>query len=196
MQLALILGCGIGGGLVVAFGPVRSLAWLFNVHRPNATWGDFVRRVALFAVLTGIGISVIAAERREVARPEFLLVTWMLFLLYLMGIGPKWLDTARRRWTLACGTALAAVYGPFVLVMLNTWLVDGTNTWLQAELWKYLPVIPGGAILEMVSAAIWHRRIGETVAVYALASLLSAVLWTLSAWSMGRVCASGGSSCR
>lgn len=47
LQFATILGCGIGGGLVIAYGPVRTLAWVLGVNRRGATWKDLAKSLFL-----------------------------------------------------------------------------------------------------------------------------------------------------
>ena len=76
-------------------------------------------------------------------------VVWLLVLLLLLAFGPRARDASWRRWTLACCTALAAVYGPFVIMVANTWVFDGYNEYLNSStsgggsIWPFLFVSPG-----------------------------------------------------
>jgi hypothetical protein len=183
LEFVAILACGIGGGLVTAYGPVHSLAWIFGVHRHDATFMDLLKRSAFLFLLMGLGISLFAAAWKPHLRLEVLLFDWLLVLLMLLAAGPKAYHTAGRRWGLACCDALAAVYGPFLVAGIHTRLFDGANTWLPRDFWKYLPMVPGGVIIELISASIWHRHPGLSPIVMFLAcGLLSATVVAVTAW--------------
>ena len=153
-QFAAIFGCGIGGGIVVAYGPVRTLGWVLGVNRCDATWKDLAKRVAFLSIVVSLGVALLAAAWRPDSRLEILMFAWIAVLLILMVAGPRACDTPSRRWWVTGCDASAAVYGPFVVAAVNTWLFDGSNTWLRVDYWKYLLVVPGGVIIELTSAAI------------------------------------------
>jgi hypothetical protein len=88
----------------------------------------------------------------------------------------------------ACSEALVAVYGPFVVAVLNTWLFDGHNTWLRAELWKYLVVFPGGMLIELVAVLLWGRHPGlPPTILFVFAALFSATMVAATAWPSARI---------
>ena len=183
LQFASIVGCGIGAGLVVAFGPVRTIRWALGVHRADATGKDLAKRVALLAVVTSLGVALLAAVKQPEHRLVILLFAWVTALLTLMAAKPRTWDTPSRRWGSAIRIALAAVYGPFVVAAVNTWWSDGSNTWWRADMLKYSLLVPGGFVLEYVSAALWRRHPDLSPAcLFALAGLLSAMLVVATAW--------------
>jgi hypothetical protein len=191
LQFASFLGCGIGGGLVVAYGPAHTLAWIFGVifgaNRDDATWKDLARRVAILSAVTGLSVALLAAAWRPASRLPILMLAWMIVLFLLLAAGPRASDTRGIRWCLACCDALAAVYGPFLVAALNTWLFDGYNTWLRGDAWKALLVSPGGLIGELTAGAIWHRRPGLSPAILLVFyGLLSALVVVITAWPVAK----------
>jgi hypothetical protein len=183
LQFASMVGCGIGAGLVVAFGPVRTIRWALGVHRADATGKDLAKRVALLAVVTSLGVALLAAAWQPDFRLQILLFAWVAALLTLMAAKPRTWNTPGRRWGLAACIALAAVYGPFVVAAVNTWWTDGSSTWWRADMLKHVLLVPGGVILEFASAAIWHRHPNLSPAcLFVLAGLLSAMLIVATAW--------------
>ena len=183
LQFASILGCGIGGGLVVAYGPVRALAWVVGVNRYDATWKDLVIRLAFLFIVASLGVALLAAAWRPGSRLEILMFAWVTVLLILMAAGPRACDTPSRRWGLAYCDALAAVYGPFIVAAVNTWWFDGFNTWWRVEFWKYFLVVPGGVIIEGASVAIWHRHPNLSPAsLFVFAGLLSIMVVVVTVW--------------
>jgi hypothetical protein len=178
LQIASILGFGIGGGLVVGYGPARSLAWLLGVWHRDAT--KLV--VILFCVAVPC-VTKTATRRGYVgyASPEILLFDWLIVLFALMAVGPKACDTAIRRWALACCDVLAAAYGlPFVEFI--EWLcVRDYGTW-HGQVLAVL-VFPGQVIIEAASAVIWHQYANCRSGVLSVfAGLLSVVVTVATAW--------------
>ena len=170
-------------GLVVAYGPVHTLAWVLGMNRRDATWKDFATRVAFLFIVAMLGAALLAAAWKPDSRLKSLMFAWVDVLLVTMAAGPRKCDTPRRRWWVTCCDALAAVYGPFVVAGVNTWLFDGFNTWMKVEFWKYLVLVPGGVIMELISVAIWHRHPGLPSAImFALSGLLSAMVVIVTTW--------------
>lgn len=117
------------------------------------------------------------------SRLQFLLLAWVIAIPILLALGPKASDPARRRWGFACGVALATVYGPFVVAALNTWLFDGTNTWLRVRFSYYLWLVPGGMLIELPFVTIWHQHSPLSPAfAIPFAGLLSAMVVAVTAW--------------
>jgi hypothetical protein len=136
----------------------------------------------IFAVTTVVAI-LLAAGRALGSRLQFLLLAWVIAIPILLALGPKARDPARRRWRFACGVALATVYGPFVVAAVNTWLFDGTNTWLRVECLYYLWLVPGGMLIELPFVAIWHQHAPLAPAfAIPIAGLLSAMVVAVTAW--------------
>ena len=183
LQFASILGGGIGGGLVIAYGPIRALARVLGVNRRDATWKVPVKRIAFLLIVTGLGAALFAAAWKPGARLEILMAVWVIVVLMLMAAGPRMCDTPRRHWGGACCDALAAVYGPFLVAAVNTWLFDGHNTWLCVDLWKVLLAAPGVMIMELVSVTIWHHALDFSPATFLVfAGLLSTTAVVVTAW--------------
>lgn len=183
VQFATILGCGLGGGLVFAYGPRHSLAWLFGVGHRDATWKDFAKRVGLLFLVAVLCVALAATIWRPSARLEIFLFAWLVVLLLLMTAGPRACDTPMKHWGLACCDTLAAVYGPFVVAAIHTWWFDGSNTWWHAWFLKYALAVPGGVVIEGISAMIWHRHPDlSPTALFVFAGLLSATVVVGTMW--------------
>jgi hypothetical protein len=182
-QFAALLGGGIGGGLVVAYGPIRALTWIFGVNRNDATWKDLAKTTALLLAVASLTVALLAAAWRPGVRLPILMFAWMIVLFILMAAGPRACDPRCRRWWGTCCDALAAVYGPFLVAALNTWLFDGYGTWLRGDTWKALSVSPGGLLVELASSAIWHRRPGlSPTLLFVFYGLLSALVVVATMW--------------
>lgn len=99
------------------------------------------------------------------------------------GSSPTSNRSAWRRWWIISFEVLAVVYGPFIVAAVNTRLFDGANTWLRVDYWKYLFVLPGGVIIELTSAAIWHRHpnISPTF-LFVFSGLLSVIVVVATTW--------------
>lgn len=183
VQCASTVAGGLLAGLAIAHGPIRSLAWLFGVARPEATWQDFARRTAILLLLVMLCVAVTAAVWMPGARLALFLFAWLVALLLLLTLGPKAGDTATRRWSLASCDALAAVYGPFAVAAVHTWWFDGANTWFHARLVNYFLLAPGGFVIEYISAMLWRQHPSLSPAAMALfAALLSAAIVAVAAW--------------
>ena len=141
IQVAVMLGCGIGGGIVVAYGPIRTLRWALGLNRCDATWKDPAKRLTFLSIVMIFGVALLAASWRPDSRLIMLMVAWVTVLIIFMAAGPRTCDTSSRRWWVTCCYALAAVYGPFIIAGFNTWLFDGSNTWMR----RFLQVSPGSS---------------------------------------------------
>jgi hypothetical protein len=136
----------------------------------------------IFVVTTVVAI-LLAAGRALGSRLQFLLLAWVIAIPILLALGPKACDPSRRRWGFACGVALATVYGPFVVAALNTWLFDGTNTWLRVRFSYYLWLVPGGMLIELPFVTIWHQHSPLSPAfAIPFAGLLSAMVVAVAVW--------------
>jgi len=149
--------------------------------KPKLRWYQFsLRALLVFATLTAI---VLSAAQIPGSRLLVLLVAWLILLIMLMAAGPKAGDGPKRRWTLACCESLAATYGPPFVAAVNTWLFDGPNTWLRADMWKFFLVAPGTINIGLVGMTVWHRYPSLSATVELVSSvLLSAMLLAISAW--------------
>jgi len=176
LQFASILGCGIGGGLVVAYGPARSLAWLLRVWRHDAA-----KLVAALFFVTASCIPLFATTSEyDRSRIAILLFDWLIVLLVLLAVGPKACDTAIRRWGLACLDALVAVYGPFVVDFIQSlWQSSAFDRWQRGVL--EVVTFPGGLIIQAMSAVIRHRHTPESATLFIFADLLSVMVTVLVA---------------
>lgn len=186
LQVALIVAVGFCGGLIVGYGPRRTLARVLGM-RPGATLVDLGRRLALLLILTSLSVTWLTADWKPTFRLLILLVAWIIVLLILIDAGlPRAGDPPRRRWGLGCCDALAAAYGPFIIAAVNTWLTDGSNTWLRVDLvGKFLLVAPAATLIELTSLTIWHQRAGlSPIFGFLFAGLLSATMVTVGAWVM------------
>jgi hypothetical protein len=118
-------------------------------------------------------------------RLGILLMAWVVVVFLLISARSRAGNTPKRRWMYAFCVALATAYGPFVVAALNTWLFDGSETWLCGEFWKILGVVPGGIIIEETSLAIWHQRPGKILSPtveLTFALLLSAAIVIVASW--------------
>ena len=90
-------------------------------------------------------------------------VVWLLVVLLLLAFGPRACEATWRRWTLACCTGLAAVYGPFVIMVANTWVFDGYNEYLNSSasgggsIWPFLFVSPGIMGIDVIGHVLLGR---------------------------------------
>ena len=114
LQFIAILGCGMAGGLIVANGPVQSVAWVLGASHPNAAGEDVARRVGCLSLVAGLGTALVAAWEMPALRLLFLMFAWVIALLLLMAVEPR-TETPRRPWEVAFSHAVMAVYGPFLV---------------------------------------------------------------------------------
>lgn len=183
-QFAAILGCGIGGGLILAYGPVRTIAWVLGTNRCDAPRKEIAKRTVFWFLVACLGVALFAASRRPEFRLVILMIAWfILLLLILMAAGPRVCDMPKRRWCVTACETLAAMYGPFVVAAVHTWLFDGHNTWLCFDYWKFIAVVPGGALIELASAAIWrqHPILSQTM-MFIVSGLLSLAMMAGIMW--------------
>jgi hypothetical protein len=143
-------------------------------------WYQFSLR-AVFAVTTLVAILLAAARTFGFGLGVFM-VEWVIVLVILMVAGARACSTPRGRWGFACCVSLATVYGPFVIVVVNTWLLDGNNTWMRVEFWKYLWATPGEMVIEVTSMLLRHRHSGLSPAFeLVFAGLSSAMMVAVTA---------------
>ncbi len=184
LQFAAVLGGGIGSGLILAYGPVRTIAWVFGTNRCDASRKDIAKRAAFGFLVACLGAALFAALGRPEFRLVILMIAWFIFLLLiLMAAGPRVCDKPKKRWCVTACETLAAMYGPFVVATVHTWLYDGHNTWLCFDFWKFVAVVPGGALVELASAAIRHQHpnLSQTM-MFLVSGLLSLVMVVGITW--------------
>ena len=153
---------------------------------PNTTpprlklrWYQFSLRALL--VFTTLGAVVLSAGQMLGWRLLIFLVVCLIQLLVFMAAGARAGGGRKLRWAFACCESLATVYGPLLVVAANTWLSDGQNTWLRADMWKLFLVAPGN--IELVAVTIWHRQfdISPTMEMM-ISGLVSVLILAISAW--------------
>lgn len=148
-------------------------------------WHKFgLLALLVFIALVAIVCSTFPPGGRSL---PILLVAWLNLLLFLLAAGPKTSDGPKRRWTFAIVESLTAVYGPPALAAVNTWLFDGHNTWLRADMWKFFLVAPGTINIYLSWVMVWHRVPGLSPTIeLALSGFLSAMLLAILAWTAAK----------
>ena len=76
-------------GLVVAYGPVHTLAWALGMNHRGATWKDLAKRVALLFIVAVLGAALLAAAWKPDFRLKILMFAWVTVLLVIMAAGPR-----------------------------------------------------------------------------------------------------------
>jgi hypothetical protein len=182
IQFATILCCGIGVGMIVACGPIRTTKWALNANSGGRK--GVITRLALFAIVVSLFAAPWAAAWMPNLRLEIFMFAWIDALLMLFAIGPQENDMPARCWRLAVVEVLAAAYGPFFVAAVNTRLFDGSNSWLCVEYWKYVLIAPGGVLVGFASTAIWNpQRFGlSPIAMYGFCGLFSVMLLATAAY--------------
>jgi hypothetical protein len=110
-------------------------------------------------------------------------VAAILIMIAFQGTG----ETPRGGWLSACSLAIAALYGPFVAMTVNTWLFnscgDCNYVWL-----KFLWIAPGGMIEMLIPPLLFRGNPGiPPVLGIAIAAGLSAGLVAGAAWLARRI---------
>jgi hypothetical protein len=116
-----------------------------------------------------------------------LLFGWSVAAILIMIAFQGTEATPRGGWLSAFLLAIAAVYGPFVAMFVNTWLFNPSHDCMQFWL-KFLWVAPGGMIETLIPLLLFRTNPGiPPVLAIAIAAVFSAGLVAGATWLARRI---------